>query len=150
MAVSPRYLVTNCHVLEHRPAIVILDGDNIHRGSMLRADSDTDRCIVATESGNFRPVRGIRSYTDLSVGERVFSIGAPAGLDKTLGEGLISGLRDFGNVRLIQTSAPISPGSSGGGLFDSRGNLIGITTMMLKEAQNLNFAIAAGAFWAEF
>ena len=45
--------------------------------------------------------------------------------------------------RVIQTSAPISHGSSGGGLFDSGGNLLGITTFMLKDAQNLNFAIAA-------
>jgi len=43
----------------------------------------------------------------------------------------------------VQTSAPKSSGSSGGGLFDTQGNLIGITTFMLKDSQNLNFAIAA-------
>jgi S1-C subfamily serine protease len=45
--------------------------------------------------------------------------------------------------RFVQTSAPISSGSSGGGLFDAHGNLVGITTFMLRDSQNLNFAIAA-------
>jgi Trypsin-like peptidase domain len=54
---------------------------------------------------------------------------------------LVSGLRTFEGVRLIQTTAPISHGSSGGGLFDAQGKLIGITTFMFKDGQNLNFAI---------
>jgi S1-C subfamily serine protease len=48
----------------------------------------------------------------------------------------------------VQISAPISPGSSGGGVFDGAGNLIGITTFHLRDTQNLNFAIAADAYWA--
>ena len=55
--------------------------------------------------------------------------------DTELGYGVIT-------QRLIQTTAPISPGSSGGGLFDESGNLIGITTFMVSEGQSLNFAIA--------
>jgi S1-C subfamily serine protease len=48
--------------------------------------------------------------------------------------------------RLLQTSAPISRGSSGGGLFDAQGQLMGVTTWMRKDAQNLNFAISAEEF----
>jgi S1-C subfamily serine protease len=81
------------------------------------------------------------------VGERAYSVGTPSGLEQTLGEGLISGLREDKGIKLVQTSAPISPGSSGGGLFDASGNLIGITTFMLRETQSLNFAIAAQEFW---
>ncbi len=80
------------------------------------------------------------------MGERVYTIGAPIGLELTLGEGIISGLRSHKDRRLVQTSAPISGGSSGGGLFDAYGNLVGITTFLLREAQNLNFAIAAEDF----
>jgi S1-C subfamily serine protease len=47
---------------------------------------------------------------------------------------------------MIQTTAPISPGSSGGGLFDAQGSLVGITTMVRRDSQNLNFAIAADSF----
>jgi len=68
-------------------------------------------------------------------------------LEHTLGDGLISGLRSTKLGRYVQTSTPISPGSSGGGLFDEAGNLLGITTFMLKESQALNFAIAAEDFW---
>jgi S1-C subfamily serine protease len=64
-------------------------------------------------------------------------------LELTLAEGLVFSKRTSDGVRFIQTSAPNSPGSSGGGLFDAQRNLLGITTFLLKDAQNLNFAIAA-------
>jgi S1-C subfamily serine protease len=61
---------------------------------------------------------------------------------------LVSGLRRSENgTEYIQITAPVSPGSSGGGVFDDRGNLIGITTFAIRDAQNLNFAIAASHFW---
>ena len=60
----------------------------------------------------------------------------------------MSGLRTpEDKTEYIQISAPMSPGSSGGGLFDDRGNLIGVTTFTLKDSQNLNFAIAASQFF---
>ena len=67
--------------------------------------------------------------------------------NQTLSEGLISGLRRHKNVRYVQTSASVSPGSSGGGLFDQHANLVGIMTFLLEGGQNLNFAIAAEEFW---
>ena len=79
--------------------------------------------------------------SELATGERVYAVGAPEGLELTFSEGVISALRDTDGVRMIQTSAPISPGSSGGGLFDAAGNLVGITTFYLKEGQSLNFAL---------
>ena len=93
------------------------------------------------------PVRGLRRGNSLKIGEHVYSIGAPSGLSQTFADGLISGLHEEEGVTMIQTSAPISPGSSGGGLFDNRGNLIGITTSFVEEAQNLNFPIGADEFW---
>ncbi|MGH9440374.1 MAG: trypsin-like peptidase domain-containing protein, partial [Terriglobia bacterium] len=83
------------------------------------------------------------AWTTLAVGEKVYAIGAPEGLELTISEGLISGLRDFDKERVIQTSAAISPGSSGGGLFDAEGRLVGITTFYLKGGQSLNFALPA-------
>lgn len=75
------------------------------------------------------------------IGDRVYAIGSPGGLTNSLSEGLISGLRQSGNVKLIQTTAAISPGSSGGGLFNRAGQLIGITTFKLARGENLNFAV---------
>jgi S1-C subfamily serine protease len=93
------------------------------------------------------PVPGMRHYEDLHVGEDTYSIGAPRGLERTLGQGIISGLRQIRGQRLVQTTTPISPGSSGGGLFDRSGNLVGITTFKLKESEGLNFAIAVDEFF---
>jgi S1-C subfamily serine protease len=68
-------------------------------------------------------------------------------MEASLGEGIISGLRSSRNWRLVQTTALVSPGSSGGGSFDGAGDLIGVTTFQLKGAQANNFAIAAEDFW---
>src|SRR5258708_7473492 len=65
-------------------------------------------------------------------------------MELTISNGIVSGFREAsGGVKLIQTTAPISAGSSGGGLFDDQGRLVGITTLVAKDSQNLNFAISA-------
>jgi S1-C subfamily serine protease len=82
----------------------------------------------------------------VAVGSNVYAIGTPRGLELTMSAGLVSSLRRnaSGQVVLVQTSASISRGSSGGGLFDEKGALIGLTTLAITgDAQNLNFAIPA-------
>ena len=119
-----------------------------HRAKLVAADEASDRCVIESEGPDLEPVAGVRPFSDLAVGERVFAIGAPRALERTLTEGLVSGLRTGPGRNMIQTSAPLSPGSSGGGLFDDRGNLLGITTLAsLPGSQNLNFAIAASDYW---
>ena len=145
VAVSNDTLLTNCHVVEGADEIFMKQGKEMLKVELLSANFKADRCILKSpaEVGAYVP---IRPYSSLEVGERVYSIGAPLGLELTLADGLLSGKRLDGDNHLIQTSAPISPGSSGGGLSDAKGNLIGITTFMLKGSQNLNFAIAADDF----
>jgi serine protease Do len=85
------------------------------------------------------PVPGLRDYSTLTVGEAVYTIGSPKGLANTLGAGLLSGLRTGDDeTEYIQITAPLSAGSSGGGLFDDRGNLIGVTSFTIRDAQNVN------------
>ena len=76
----------------------------------------------------------------LKVGERVYAVGSPKGLELSLSEGIVSQLRG-GPPPIIQTTAAVSPGSSGGGLFNAEGELVGITTFQMEEGQNLNFAL---------
>jgi hypothetical protein len=76
----------------------------------------------------------------LKVGDPVYAVGAPQGLELSLSEGIVSQLRG-GPPPIIQTTVAISQGSSGGGLFNAAGELVGITTFYLKEGQNLNFAL---------
>jgi serine protease Do len=148
VAVSSKEAITNCHVVAQAKTITLANATTTLQAEVVAADRKTDRCYLRVLNGKLEPVPGFRDHATLSVGEAVFTIGSPAGLINTLGQGLLSGLRrSEDNIEYVQITAPVSPGSSGGGVFDDRGNLIGITTFTIRDAQNLNFAIAASHFW---
>jgi tetratricopeptide (TPR) repeat protein len=140
VAVASDQVITNKHVIDAGVAFRVKQGSRVGHAAVTYVDPDHDLCLLTVE-GLRAPAVSVRLSSVLKVGERVYSIGAPEGLELTISEGLISGLREFEEVRLIQTSAAISHGSSGGGLFDARGQLVGVTTFFLKEGQNLNFAL---------
>lgn len=83
----------------------------------------------------------IAASDNVKVGEVCYAIGSPKGIQNTLSNGLISNIHKYENGYVLQISNPISPGSSGGGLFNENGYLIGITYATLKDGQNINFAI---------
>jgi S1-C subfamily serine protease len=148
VAVSPRALVTACHVVVHGRTVTLSNGTSTLKAEVVGADPVTDRCFLHVEDGELVPVPGFRDYSTLAVGEPVYTIGSPRGLTNTLGAGLLSGLRSGNDkTEYIQITAPLSAGSSGGGLFDESGNLIGVTSFTIRDSQNLNFAIAASQFW---
>jgi hypothetical protein len=151
VAISTSELLTNCHVLEGAQSITLHQGKLSRPTQIARANPGADRCVLAVSEPNLKPVRGVREYGDLRIGEALFTLGSPSGLELTLANGLLSGKREEGTLNYVQTTAPISPGSSGGGLFDGRGNLVGITTLVWagreRLNQSLNFAIPAQAFW---
>jgi hypothetical protein len=141
VVVGKEQVITNCHVLAKAAAIRISRG-NISLGATLEwPDPERDLCQLRAKD-LMAPAVPLGSVAKVKVGQRVYAIGAPSGLELTLSDGLVSSLReiDEGKPPLIQTSTPISPGSSGGGLFDSAGNLIGITTFGFRGNQ-LNFAV---------
>jgi S1-C subfamily serine protease len=143
VVVGPGRLITNCHVLRQARSIQIRRDNISHAATLEFPDTERDLCQI-TVRNLFAPALVIAPAATLKVGQRVYAIGSPQGLELTLSDGLISSLRGGeGGPPLIQTSAPISPGSSGGGLFDSEGRLIGITSFQRKDSQNLNFAIPA-------
>jgi tetratricopeptide (TPR) repeat protein len=134
--------VTNRHVIEDGIRFKVEREGKTWPAKLISVDADLDLAELSVPGLNAPAVR-IRASSTLAVGEKVYAIGAPEGLELTISEGLISGLRDFDKERVIQTSAAISHGSSGGGLFDGEGRLVGITTFYLKEGQSLNFAVPA-------
>lgn len=141
VAVDSAHVVTNAHVVENGAAFRLVSGKTSWPATLVNVDEAHDLARLKVASPvSLKPVKTRNSET-LEVGERVFAIGAPRGLELTISEGLISGIRPYADFKVIQTSAPVSHGSSGGALFDHRGALIGITTFVLAEAQNLNFAI---------
>jgi Flp pilus assembly protein TadD len=142
VVVTPGHVITNKHVLKEGTAIRVKHGKHTWPAKLTHLDPNHDICQLLVEN-LVAPPLSIRDYSSLVVGERVYAIGAPEGFDLTLSEGLISGLRQRASTDVIQTTAPISHGSSGGGLFDSEGRLIGITTYFIEEGQSLNFAVSA-------
>jgi S1-C subfamily serine protease len=147
VAVSSRVLITNCHVVGGLPHIKLAQQGQSGRATLIYADPAGDRCFLRSDDMVLNPVQGVQRFEDLHVGETVYSIGTPSGLELSFGAGLISGLRQSEGVRYVQNSAPSWHGSSGGGLFDAHGNLIGITTAGSATVANLNFSIAAEDFW---
>ena len=145
VAISKNLALTNCHVLVGGSRFMLYKNKRMLQAIPHTRNPESDRCIVYS-SEPLTPVAHVRDFHDVKVGEKVFSVGSPNGLENTLGEGLLSGKRNLKGHDLLQTTAPISPGSSGGGLFDANGNLLGITTFLLRNAQNLNFAIPVDGY----
>lgn len=135
-------IITNRHVIEGGVSFRVEHNGKKWPAKLTKVDPDHDLAELSV-AGLDAPAVTVLDSAKLSVGETVYAIGSPEGLELTISEGLISGLRDFDKGRVIQTSAAISPGSSGGGLFDAQGRLVGITTFYLKEGQSLNFALPA-------
>jgi len=151
VAVTTTEALTNCHVVEGALKIVAKHQKKELVAELKRADPASDRCAISVAEPVLVPIGGVRTSDSLQVGEPLYTIGAPSGFELTLADGILSGQRDAAGRSFVQTTAPISPGSSGGGLFDARGNLVGITTLVVVGAerlnQALNFAIPADTYW---
>ncbi|HEY8024186.1 MAG TPA: trypsin-like peptidase domain-containing protein [Burkholderiaceae bacterium] len=141
--VGTNQVITNCHVARVGSQIELYIANEKVTGTVETADEHYDLCMLHVYGISSQPVT-IAKMADVHTAEKVYAIGAPQGLDLTISEGIISSLRDIPDVgTVIQTSAAISPGSSGGGLFDNYGRLVGITTFQSRSGQNLNFAVPA-------
>lgn len=141
VVIAPGKLVTNCHVLARSRTVEVAKDNVAYRASLEFPDTRRDLCQLQVRNFTAPAVKP-GTVKDLKVGQRVYAIGSPKGLELTLSEGIISSLRGTSTdgQPLIQTTAAISAGSSGGGLFSDEGLLIGITTFIVKDSQNLNFA----------
>ena len=149
--VRPNVVATNCHVIDSGGDIVIYKHDNrrattdtTYNAIVRKRDTPRDFCLLTVAGLQGTPAK-LRRYNTLDIGENVYAVGSPSGLDLSLSSGIISQLRQGTNTRYIQTDASVSPGSSGGGLFDSAGNLIGILTAKIadEDVEGIGFAIPA-------
>lgn len=135
--------VTNCHVIEEEVYAIraqMETGLEFSINSVVAYDVDKDIAILRTSAKTGLDPLPIGSTAALERGEKVIAIGSPLGLINTLSIGLYSGTIKDDRVYL-QFSAAISHGSSGGALFNNRGEVVGITTASYSEGQNLNLAI---------
>lgn len=138
-------LATNCHVIEGAAfATVLLPGSEpLSVEGVAGVDAEADVALLKVKGKDF-PHLPLDPGPLPTVGTRVYAIGNPEGLTNTLSEGLVSGLRQVKDgLSIIQTTAAISPGSSGGPLLTADGKAVGVTKSFLAEGQNLNFAVPA-------
>ena len=140
------FIVTNRHVLSGaiRADVKIAENKLFPIKQVLAEDKEVDLILASVEiPANFVQPLSISS-TLPKVGERVVVIGSPLGLEKTVSDGIVSAVRDIPEFgKIIQTTAPISAGSSGSPVVNMKGKLIGIATFQYIEGQNLNFAVPA-------
>jgi hypothetical protein len=137
-------IVTNYHVIESGSSAVVKlpDGAFFAVDGVLAFDKARDVAIIKAHGENFRTIT-LGNSDQLQVGEEVVAIGNPLSLESTVSNGIISGIRTVEEEggKLLQVTTPISPGSSGGPLFNMAGEVVGITTLYLKGGENLNFAV---------
>lgn len=148
------FIVTNAHVVEGCRNLIATYIDGASRrpyeADLKYFDKSTDVAVVKIQGRALDHffVGPWLSYRQVRIGERVYAIGNPRGLEQSISEGIVSGNREQDGASWIQHSAPISPGSSGGALISSRGELLGINSFLLENSQNLNFAVPVGTLAA--
>ena len=160
VVVGRNEVATSCHVVSGAKDITVRQAADA-RGreawrmtARLAARNEArDLCLLFVEELSDPPAAvpvRLGSARAVSVGEEVYAIGAPRGLTLSLSRGVVSQLRgDYGkrSAPIIQTDAAISPGSSGGGLFNGKGELIGITSFKFRGAASEGLSFAAPAEW---
>jgi len=133
-------IITNYHVVKSGVRYTVGRDKQATPATLKAGDPDKDLCLLTAPGLVAEPAR-LGKTARLKVGDPVYAVGAPQGLELSLSEGIVSQLRGGGPHPIIQTTVAISPGSSGGGLFNAKGELVGITTFYLKDSQSLNFAV---------
>ncbi len=138
-------IVTNLHVIRGSAKILVrlLDGTRTQVASVRGVDPKRDLAVIQVTLDRKLPTLSLGDSDKISAGDRVIAIGNPLGvLDYTVSDGLISSVRLLSpELTVLQISAPISQGSSGGPLFNNYGQVIGVATMIAREGQNLNFGV---------
>jgi S1-C subfamily serine protease len=137
--IAGRRIVTNAHVASRGRVYVEL-GDVRIACTLERADQLNDLAILTIDT-DVEADAVTLAVQDPKPGESIYVISNPEGLDKSISQGVVSAVRALKNRRLLQISAPISHGSSGGPVFNAAGEVVGVAVGAFEEGQNLNFAI---------
>lgn len=140
---SEGYILTNNHVIAKGCfySVRIEDDDKIYdTDEVIKYNSNLDLAVIRI-SRYLQPLPIYRGAVKLARGQKVVAIGSPLGLFNSVSDGIISGFREIDNVDMIQFTAPISPGSSGGAVLNMQGEVIGISTAGIDNGQNINLAV---------
>jgi S1-C subfamily serine protease len=144
-------ILTNNHVIDNAQRVeVTLSDKHKYKATVLTVDKNHDLALLKIDAPNLMPAT-LSDSRSLAVGQRVYAIGNPFGLSGTMTRGIISAIRSIRGPQgnpiedAIQTDASVNPGNSGGPLLNSRGEVIGITTMIASngadQSSGIGFAI---------
>lgn len=143
VAFDDQTVVTNYHVMEnaYKCRISTEEDKTYEAESILAYSKDQDIAIIKLKKPTGLRVLSLGNSDKIKKGETIIAIGSPLGIKNTVSQGVLSGRLMEDNMDVLQFTAPISSGSSGGALFDDNGKVIGITYASIIEGQNLNLAI---------
>jgi S1-C subfamily serine protease len=145
------HILTNNHVIDNAQRVeVTLYDKHKYKATVVGVDKSHDLALLLIDAPNLQPAT-LAESTNLAVGQRVYAIGNPFGLSGTMTRGIISAIRSIRGPNnnpiedAIQTDAAVNPGNSGGPLLNSRGEVIGITTLIANngadQSSGIGFAI---------
>jgi hypothetical protein len=141
------WIATNVHVIAGaRELIVVLPNHSeLPVVEIMGMDPERDLAIIRVEPKKPLPALPLGDSDAVHPGDPVVAIGHPLGLEDTVSNGLVSAIREVDpSLTVLQISAPIAPGSSGGPLFNDRGEVIGVAAAVSRQGQNLNFGLPIG------
>lgn len=140
--VAPNIIATNYHVIEGATNVkCVLTNTSIEATvtGYVAVDKDIDLILLKVTGSPKTPLR--LAHGNVSTGQIIYAIGAPQGMAGTISDGIVSAVRKSDNITLLQITAPISQGSSGGPVVNRVGEVVGIATLTHSGGQNLNFAV---------
>ncbi len=139
--ISSGRIATNCYAVNGGFSYEIIQGKQSFSATLYAEDREKGICLLDAKGIQGKPA-SVGKAARLKVGDPVYAVGAPEGQDLSLSDGIVAQLRG-GPSPLIQSTTAISPGSSGGGLFDGEGRLVGLITFNPEGGQSLNFSTPA-------
>jgi S1-C subfamily serine protease len=136
-------VATNFHVIDQAAAgyaKLVGQSAKLNIKGVVGSDPPHDLALIQLEP-SLAPPLPVAPKLSVNIGDAVYAIGNPLGLEGTFSPGVVSSVREIGQDHVLQITAPISPGSSGGPVLDQTGTVIGVSFASIANGQNLNFAI---------
>jgi len=143
--VAKNTVATNHHVIEDARTIVVRtissDSDQTYSVQKVLAADRTEDLALLRVDGLSLPPLALSDGSDLAVGDAIYVVSNPKGMTGTFSSGIISAFREWQGRRLIQVTAPVSSGSSGGPVVNQQAQVVGVVMGAIEDGQNLNFAV---------
>jgi S1-C subfamily serine protease len=144
--IKPDQVLTNAHVIQGQTSVTLQVGSVMYSARVVTVSTGSDLALLKVSGANpDQPVLTMGSVAHARVGQEVIAVGSALGvLSNTVTRGIVSAVRQIGNITLIQTDAAINPGNSGGPLVDRSGSVIGVNSLAVaaQAGQGLAFAVA--------